>query len=863
MNIDKPDDALLLLAYHGRGGQCALIVTLAYTVERDGRTVPEHEVWPWLLTHFTEQPFDMGFKKERGVFGVAGSAHAASGQPVAAMAVRARVGALQKTLHVHGDRHWDRQAVWRISPARPFVSMPVTLSRAFGGAGWPENPQGRGWFAGSEPTPGLALPNIELPDAPIVTPHDRPAVASFSVLPGAAPSRMAWLGRFDDTWQRERFPWVPDDTDPRWFDAVPSDQGMDAFWQGNETWEVHGMHPERPAVSGKLPGFRPRLLVRRQPAGGRNAQTDATSLISEVRLDLDTVWLFPNEQRVMVMYRAAIPVSSEDAADVAALGLFTEVQTQAATPAAVLAQNWLARDEARLLDEQTVATAPLPGPGPESTANATAVSAAFAQASAAVQQALDEGARQGNEVVADIEARIRAQTGTAMSLPRLEAPTLAVAPSSTAEDSAIEALRSVDIDAALQQGQADMEAIVREIAQQAGQDPDQWVRDMRAVQAMPTSSADSDLVQSIEALDIPGMPEEIRDDLVARAQSLRNELDTLSALPAGAAAAAQHSGTTPEQEAEPGLEAEPEAGLASQVLGRDEVLQRIAQGASLARAILTDLDLAGLSLAGVDFSHAVITQCSFSGADLSAAVLDHARLDNCDFTQASLEGASLRQTDMVSTVFAQARCARARLIGASLSRCDLSGSDWSDATLDGASLGESVLDRACFAAATMAATNLWAVRGQGVSFREARLAGLRLDSRCDLPIADFDKADLQNSSLQDSDLQAASFNEALLDNALVRNCVLDGSVGWQASAVRTDFKGSSWTGARWPAANFMTASFAGAHLENVDFSGANLHACEVRTAVVRGMQVQGALLTRCDLLAQHAQGGHSGPGEAI
>src|SRR5690606_30908580 len=118
-----------------------------------------------------------------------------------------------------------------------------------------------------------------------------------------------------------RFPWLPDDVDPRYFDRVAQDQCVDAYWCGNERWSVEGMHPERPLVEGVLPGLRPQLLWLR---GASSPWLPvAAPQVQRAELTLDTVWLFPETGRQVLLYRAALPVEREDGADVEAVWIDT------------------------------------------------------------------------------------------------------------------------------------------------------------------------------------------------------------------------------------------------------------------------------------------------------------------------------------------------------------------------------------------------------------------------------------------------------------------------------------------------------------------------------------------------------------
>ena len=104
---------------------------------------------------------------------VFGEAWAPGGRRAAASQVRVQLaGRLRAVIAVFGDRMWaGRPGALRISPPAPFVSLPLTLARAYGGrARWdglhvafPLNPEGKGLCLSEDQAPGTALPNLEDP----------------------------------------------------------------------------------------------------------------------------------------------------------------------------------------------------------------------------------------------------------------------------------------------------------------------------------------------------------------------------------------------------------------------------------------------------------------------------------------------------------------------------------------------------------------------------------------------------------------------------------------------------------------------------------------------------------------------------
>jgi hypothetical protein len=127
---------------------------------------------------------------------VVGSAWAPHGEPVDGLRVEIRVGErFERAIQVWGDRTWiPVGGGLKASDPEPFVSMPLTWERAFGGKAthedgelpYPSNPEGIGYFLSPDEARGGPLPNLEDPDAPINSFEDHPDPV------GAAPYPKEW-----------------------------------------------------------------------------------------------------------------------------------------------------------------------------------------------------------------------------------------------------------------------------------------------------------------------------------------------------------------------------------------------------------------------------------------------------------------------------------------------------------------------------------------------------------------------------------------------------------------------------------------------------------------------------------------------
>jgi len=334
MKVLKDVEHGLLFSVFGLGGTWYLqaAVSLFFPLGEPDALLPEKEMWQCAQRRLPKGTMlDAGFPKPRGEFLAAGSCFPASG-PAPAGRVAVRVGPLFRELSVFGDREWMRgPSGLAPGPARTFSEMPLDWSRAFGGPGFAENPAGRG--AGPVDAPWgetvRPLPNVEDPAALVGLPSDAPAPASFLPAPLTAPSRLKLAGTYGEQWKRERWPGLPDDVDMRFFNlAGPGQVLPDGFFAGGEAVAAEGMHPRLRVVEGRLPRKRVRLFVTRAP----DPEKPDEARFEELATRLETVWLFPAEERCAVFYRCAVETADDEHADIARLFVVVEDQDEAPKP---------------------------------------------------------------------------------------------------------------------------------------------------------------------------------------------------------------------------------------------------------------------------------------------------------------------------------------------------------------------------------------------------------------------------------------------------------------------------------------------------------------------------------------------------
>lgn len=326
MKIYKKQDLSLMFRPYCADGKTLLSLgaLMYFDLAAPDALLSDQDLWkdiPEELSRCKSQSpaLDEGMPKPRGEFLVLGDGFALAGETTRALEVKVQVGALEKRLLLYGDRAWssENQLLAYMTEAEPFARKLICWENAYGGEGFEPNPVGKG-FASGRPKGNelLALPNVEHPDRLIGAPSDRPEPAGFGPLSLSWPPRSRKTGTYDEIWMKTRWPYFPQDMDPEFFNLAPPDQWLPGYFKGDELIRIERMHEKFTVIESRLPAYRARCLVRRDQ-GKKELVIDAT-------LRAETLWLFPNLLRGVLVQRGVVEIGSEELDDVRWLYLTKE-----------------------------------------------------------------------------------------------------------------------------------------------------------------------------------------------------------------------------------------------------------------------------------------------------------------------------------------------------------------------------------------------------------------------------------------------------------------------------------------------------------------------------------------------------------
>ncbi|MFA6412691.1 MAG: DUF2169 domain-containing protein [Syntrophales bacterium] len=842
MKIIKPDNLSLLFKSFFWAGECRLSIgsCACFTMDEaaPNRLLDEQDMWPVIEAALEkDELFDFGVPKVRGEYLVYGSAFAP--KPVQAIEVSVHVGGMTKTLAVFGNHYWD---LMDAEDPEPFTRMPVHYANAFGGSDFPENPLGKGNLP--DATGETPIPNVQDPRQLVGSPDEQVQPAGFSAYPMIWPQRLRHMGMVDDEWLLDDWPHFPRDTNWELFNAAPEDQRLPGFFAGDEKIEIGNMHPRKPLLKSSLPALRARVFVH-QKEGDKK-------IFKEVPCQAETLWLFPDREVGILLYRGAVAVADEEYEDI--LHLYCQCESMHKPPKSIEEYGRMFQEELSPTEAPPdAAAAPLPEPAPE----------------AAPAKAPDIHPK----LAALLKETRNFETKTAAMLKKAGLdPDNVVKQFLPGEERA--AAGSLD---ELGTAMAAMEKQTTDFMKKFGITATDVEKIMIPKPEAPLPSAD----EIIAGLRKAGIHKpEIEAQFKETEKLVQESLAALENLEKQAATKVEKSALVPSLAPAPEPQPPP-AGLALTV---DEVMLRYGRGEPLGGLDFSGLDFTGRKMPGADFTASVLAGTIFANGWLSKAIFKDAILKDANFSAADLTHANFEKADASG-----GRFAKARLQGAQLSGADFTGADFTDADLSGASAAAAIFEaavmegtraqkisapKALFAQANLTDADLTGAelvdgdftgaklthcsfnganaaglclegaKGEHTMFGLALLTSSRADADTFLTDARFYSADLTDACWEGARLPRAQLIEATLDRADFSKCELTGAIMVLAKAKETKFMKADLTDANLTAVNLFKGSLRNAVLTHTDLKLSNLYGVDFYQAKMKRTNLDGANIER-------------------
>ncbi|MGD9240142.1 MAG: DUF2169 domain-containing protein [Desulfobacterales bacterium] len=852
MKVIKPLNQSLLYKVFEEARKYYLSVAILsfFPFETSSGLLSEVDLWEYAGSELGKDTMlDMCMPKVKGEVLVVGKCFAPKGEPVSASEVSVRIGPMDKTLYVFGDRFWRRKRgiLQAISDPLPFTEMDVSYQNAFGGPDYKKNPLGKGDAPVKNDTGAKIhpLPNIEDPRDLIDTPKKKPDPAGFAPIDLTWPQRFDKVGTYDEKWHRERFPGLAEDMDRTFFNAAPEDQQIEGLFKGDESFEIKGMHPEKSLILAKLPGFKSRCFI--------NRKTEEGEQLKEIEARLDTVWLFPHAEKGIMVHRGTVEIGSDDAEDVFHMLVAYERIDDEPRNFEHYREAFLKRiDEEKghlyLMDEKDLI------PSGEKSGFATLIEEVGEQEESLLAQNMARRTEREKEKARETIRQMGLDPDQFTPEKPPEQPEFSIDNLAEIEDYA----KKAEADAMAKK--AEMEQDLRKTLAEQGMDYDRVMEQAKKMAGgLPKFSAE----ENIEQLRQLGINDpEVEKKLYQAEETIRKTYKQF----------AHQFPPAPLPSAE---EAE---------RMREIVLAGYQDGRSFAGQDLTGVDLSNLDLKNIDLKDAILEGANLSGADLSGA-----DLSGCVAARADLCGASFREAKMDDACLGAANLKGANFNGADLSKtafgkADLSDADLSGATMDGADFMEAKLpgttlsrttlketlfyendlsrtvfaeadlsqsqfinadiEAADFSGANLTSTVFVGVRGEKAVFKGADMTRACAAGEAAFAGADLRGAVLNRAGLRGSDFSGANFEQAKLEMADLSECNLKQANFYRAFARQARFEKSDLEGANMVSINLFEGSLQKARLVSADLRGANLYGTEVFRAVFGETNLKGANLKK-------------------
>lgn len=902
MNIIKPLQLGVLHRNFCWQKQQVFCVTVPITFKlSSGEILLEQEMWSTLGPHLKQHGFDTGMPKGSHEVVMVGHCLLPETSPTAEVNLQVKRSEgektkvlINKTIAVHGDREWIGRSV---GPSVPFASMAIHYQHAYGGETDNVNPVGTGDKNSQYP------PRLEYVIDAFSSQGKAIAPAAFCPIDYCAQQRLDYAGTYDQKYLDEVMPNLANDADLHYFNDTPSDQWLATSWSGDESIYISNMHPQQRQIECRLPPIYARAFVQQKLSHDPNKLDETpASVFKEIATELDTVWLCPNDDIGIMLYRGTTEAFHRDGMDIETLMIACENKQHAPRSLSHYEEQLTLRTCPDNGFKYTLFSQPLIADGMrcafESSHDNDEKSLELLQ-----KRNLDVyDNQQRNEVLSMVDDKKKELAAQLSSVGVDPEPYLKSEPSE--DDKALQnklddLIRSIappikEGEAAVDMTKVNLQKI-DDIAVVADEMKAQSLKDAQAqitaeitrLKSLPSTPQIEQQLRDLEkALANLGSPppwprfdmdeqlstiEQQKHEYETQLQHLRelgvaeselpcldlnvDELkqqvfDGMSTLKQSYAKGAHMIDTavSPHPQREHAL--------------RNEIIERLNRTKDLSNGDFACVDFTGLNLTGVNLSGCYLEGANFTGCDLSTAdfsdsIAVSARFDHCRFGQTHFAGANFGRSSFVGATFIECDLHNTELLFASFldidfEQCKFPNLIMIDAKIHGVKWINCQLPESQFVKTQWLDCEFIGSNLSGCQFVEAQFDNVSFTD-CDISTTNFVKlvgegsqfcrGTLENTRfVAGCELDNSVFQQVQLNTASFREAFLKGAKFSDCSLSQADFSLSQLTEASLTNCNFTRSLFNGAQLKYSDLSHSNF-----MEASMYGAFIKGTLFEHCNL----------------
>jgi uncharacterized protein YjbI with pentapeptide repeats len=796
------------IEYRKRFGLCiSAVMHVPFEQGEKGVLWGEQSMWKFLSKEMAQPLIDEGISKLKPEFLLHGFAYAQPDYPNAC-AVRARVGAVEKTLLAFGPRYWNDQ-----QPSEPqaFEKVALSWANAYGGPQDASNPLGKGRAV----VDGLQwLAPLELPSSRAIKPNQAIQAAGFGALDIMHPQRTQYRGTYDDTYLKQYAPGYPADLDWRHFNMAPADQWLDKL-QGDEPFRFEHMHPTKASVEGHLPGLRAKVFANYKMRNGGEK-------LREIPLRLTTAWFFPHAERCVLIAHGLAEIDTDDGSDI--LGLVGAVERLGQPKADAHYLNVIEmRADAKMGAIHSLRDSDLLPEG------LSILDPDFEQAKQAFAMDGLQAEAQYRRAQIDVElAREQARSmGKDPNALGIKMPVREKVP----EGDELAAYVEKQMKEAEKQQWLALDDMLKQL-EKAMDFAEKHKLNLADLQhrGPPKFSAEAFLQElqktgQLKAADTPAVYQKLIQ---------KESVDRLGYL----------QGAHMQPPAHP-MPTEEASSLRNEMKTASEKKLRFWSGLDF-----TGADFSGLDLRKFDFSGAWLESVNFSGSNLSGANLSGAVLAHANLSKAILVGTQL----------AAANLGRAQLKGCVLNSADLSNATLMHCDFSDVQMPQATIANAMILETTWGTVNATGLQAAGLTFHKLDMKGMVL-TEANLSGCNFIECDLSGVDLRGANISGATFMTCKLDKAQLQGVLGKGVIFVKdcslaaADLSHSNFANCNFGASKMPGIRLIKAVLDSANLSEVEISKADARLASAKSALCRKMIAKGAQMAGInfqDAVLQHA-----------